>query len=147
MSVLIWLCRPPSVHGICGNFFFDRESGEEVMMNSPEFLRAPTIFSALCESGFPVVTITAKVRRWLGLFGLTVAPRTSCSSCSAMVSKTLPTSSASPLKWASPLQHSYQSTWISSSSRVQAFTTQVDVYQRSLVIASRIERLLCEGRR
>ena len=24
---------PPSVHGICGNYFFDPERGEEVMMN------------------------------------------------------------------------------------------------------------------
>ena len=25
--------RPPAVHGICGNFLFDPETGEEVMMN------------------------------------------------------------------------------------------------------------------
>ena len=33
---------PPSVHGICGNYFFDRERGEEVMMNDPRYLRAGT---------------------------------------------------------------------------------------------------------
>jgi phosphonoacetate hydrolase len=37
---------PPSVHGICGNFFYDRESDAEVMMNDPKFLRAGTVFAA-----------------------------------------------------------------------------------------------------
>ena len=38
--------RPPSVHGISGNYFLDPDSGDEVMMNDPRFLRAPTIFKA-----------------------------------------------------------------------------------------------------
>src|SRR2546430_1385616 len=33
---------PPSVHGICGNFFLDRETGETVMMNDASYLRAET---------------------------------------------------------------------------------------------------------
>ena len=37
--------RPPAVHGICGNFLFDPDTGEEVMMNDVRFLRAPTLFS------------------------------------------------------------------------------------------------------
>ena len=37
---------PPSVHGICGNYFFDPERGEEVMMNDPRYLRAGTILAA-----------------------------------------------------------------------------------------------------
>jgi len=37
--------RPPSVHGICGNFLIDPDTGEEVMMNDVKFLRAQTIFS------------------------------------------------------------------------------------------------------
>ena len=36
---------PPSVHGICGNYLYDRESGQEVMMNDPKFLRAETILA------------------------------------------------------------------------------------------------------
>ncbi|MFT5616537.1 MAG: hypothetical protein ACI8Q6_003839 [Granulosicoccus sp.] len=32
--------RPPSVHGICGNFLFDPDTGEEVMMNDVRSLRA-----------------------------------------------------------------------------------------------------------
>jgi len=52
--------RPPAVHGICGNFLFDREAGEEVLMNDPKFLRAPTIFAAFQKAGAKVVVLTAK---------------------------------------------------------------------------------------
>ena len=31
---------PPAVHGICGNYFYDRDTGTEVMMNDPKYLRA-----------------------------------------------------------------------------------------------------------
>lgn len=59
---------PPSVHGICGNYFFDRESGEEVMMNDPQWLRAPTLFAEYARRGSTVAVITAKdkLRRLLG---------------------------------------------------------------------------------
>ncbi len=43
--------RPPAVHGIAGNFFFDPASGTEVMMNDPKFLRAPTILAAAHDAG------------------------------------------------------------------------------------------------
>ena len=39
--------QPSSVHGICGNFFYTPETGEEVMMNDPKYMRAPTIFEKL----------------------------------------------------------------------------------------------------
>ncbi|SLN10475.1 Phosphonoacetate hydrolase [Roseovarius litorisediminis] len=52
--------RPPSVHGICGNYLIDPESGEEVMMNDVRFLRAPTIFSKFYEAGARVAVVTAK---------------------------------------------------------------------------------------
>ena len=52
--------RPPAVHGICGNYLIDPETGDEVMMNDPKFLRAPTIFEAFQEAGARVVVITAK---------------------------------------------------------------------------------------
>ena len=59
---------PPAVHGISGNFFFDPESGQEVMMNDPAFLRAETILAALSQAGSRVAVITAKdkLRRLLG---------------------------------------------------------------------------------
>ncbi|MCP3689077.1 MAG: phosphonoacetate hydrolase, partial [Gammaproteobacteria bacterium] len=31
----------PVVHGICGNFYYDRDNDREVMMNEPELLRTP----------------------------------------------------------------------------------------------------------
>jgi phosphonoacetate hydrolase len=51
---------PPSVHGICGNYLFDRESGTEVMMNDPKFLRAPTILATFSDAGAKVAVVTAK---------------------------------------------------------------------------------------
>src|SRR5579862_4123108 len=59
---------PPSVHGICGNYFFDPERREEVMMNDPRFLRAGTILAAFSGAGAKVAVITAKdkLRKLLG---------------------------------------------------------------------------------
>src|ERR1700692_4816614 len=59
---------PPAVHGICGNYFFDPESGEEVMMNDPRFLRVGTILAAFSSAGAKVAVITAKdkLRKLLG---------------------------------------------------------------------------------
>ena len=51
---------PPSVHGICGNFLYDVESGTEVMMNDPKWLRAPTILAGLADAGQRCAVITAK---------------------------------------------------------------------------------------
>ena len=52
--------RPPAVHGICGNFFYDPAAGAEVMMNDPVFLRAPTILAEFHEAGAKVAMVTAK---------------------------------------------------------------------------------------
>jgi phosphonoacetate hydrolase len=50
----------PAQHGICGNYFYDRESGSEVMMNDPKYLRAGTILAAFAAAGASVAVITAK---------------------------------------------------------------------------------------
>lgn len=52
--------QPPAVHGICGNFLYDPDTGEEVMMNDPKFLRAPTVFSGFYQAGYKVAIVTAK---------------------------------------------------------------------------------------
>ena len=59
---------PPSVHGICGNYFWDREAGAEVMMNDPKYLRCGTILAAFAGAGASVAVVTAKdkLRRLLG---------------------------------------------------------------------------------
>ncbi len=67
--------QPPRVHGICGNFFYDPAKDEEVMMNDPAYLRAPTIFPAFQQAGARIAVVTAKdkLRRLLG-HGLTMKP-------------------------------------------------------------------------
>jgi phosphonoacetate hydrolase len=59
---------PPSVHGICGNYFYDREADAEVMMNDPKYLRAGTILAAFADAGAKVAVVTAKdkLRKLLG---------------------------------------------------------------------------------
>jgi phosphonoacetate hydrolase len=51
---------PPSVHGICGNYFWDPDAGAEVMMNDAKYLRAGTLLAALADAGARVAVITAK---------------------------------------------------------------------------------------
>lgn len=52
--------RPPSVHGIAGNYFYDRDAKQEVMMNDARFLRAPTILAEFQKAGLRVAMVTAK---------------------------------------------------------------------------------------
>ena len=58
----------PSVHGICGNYFFDRDLGAEVLMNDPKYLRCGTILAAFADAGAIVAVVTAKdkLRAMLG---------------------------------------------------------------------------------
>jgi len=60
--------QPPAVHGICGNYILDPESGEEVMMNDPRYLEVDTIFKAFHDARATVAVVTAKdkLRRLLG---------------------------------------------------------------------------------
>ncbi|HLX29177.1 MAG TPA: phosphonoacetate hydrolase [Casimicrobiaceae bacterium] len=51
---------PPSVHGICGNYFYDPDAGAEVMMNDPKYLRAGSILAAFADAGASVAVVTAK---------------------------------------------------------------------------------------
>jgi phosphonoacetate hydrolase len=51
---------PPAVHGICGNYFWDRDAGAEVMMNDPKYLRARTILATFADAGAKVAVVTAK---------------------------------------------------------------------------------------
>jgi len=50
----------PAVHGICGNFFYDTQKDQEVMMNSSEYLRAETLLAAAANAGRKVAVVTAK---------------------------------------------------------------------------------------
>jgi phosphonoacetate hydrolase len=50
----------PSGHGISGNHYLDPDSGEEVQLSDPRFLRAGTIHAALQRAGARVLMVTAK---------------------------------------------------------------------------------------
>jgi phosphonoacetate hydrolase len=52
--------RPPAVHGIAGNYFYDPATRQEVMMNDARFMRAPTIMKAFHDAGAKVAVVTAK---------------------------------------------------------------------------------------
>lgn len=52
--------QPPKVHGICGNYLFEPETGQEVMMNDVRFLRVPTVFAKFYDAGARVAIVTAK---------------------------------------------------------------------------------------
>src|SRR5215207_5948037 len=69
--------RPPAVHGIAGNYFYDRAAGEEVMMNDARFMRAGTIMKAFQDAGAKVAVVTAKdkLRTLLG-YGLAMSKGT-----------------------------------------------------------------------
>ena len=51
---------PPSVHGICGNYFYDTEQNAEVLMNDARYLRAPTVLAGMTAQGLKVAVVTAK---------------------------------------------------------------------------------------
>ncbi len=59
---------PPAVNGICGNFYYDRERDEEIMMNDAVHLRCPTVLSGFADAGKSVAVVTTKdkLRKLLG---------------------------------------------------------------------------------
>jgi phosphonoacetate hydrolase len=50
----------PAIHGISGNFFYDAELDQEVMMNAASYLRAETLLAAAASAGRKVAVVTAK---------------------------------------------------------------------------------------
>ena len=80
--------RPPAVHGISGNYFLDSDTGKEVMMNDPRFLRVETLFPPFQRAGCRIAVVTAKdkLRGLLGK-GLELAPGKACSFSSEQTDK------------------------------------------------------------
>ena len=50
----------PREHGITGNYFYDRASGQGTYMESPEFLLRPTIFEKARERGYRTAFLCSK---------------------------------------------------------------------------------------
>lgn len=59
-NVSIITGAPPSVHGIAGNFFLDRETGKETMITDDSLLRGSTILEQMSCRGIRVAAVTAK---------------------------------------------------------------------------------------
>ena len=51
---------PPRIHGITSNYWLDRNTGEEKLMESPEFLCCPTILQRAKDLGMSTVLLTSK---------------------------------------------------------------------------------------
>jgi phosphonoacetate hydrolase len=62
---------PPSGHGLPGNHYLD-PAGDEVQLDRPEQLRAPSIHAAFAAAGVPVLAVTTKekLRRLLAAGGV-----------------------------------------------------------------------------
>ncbi|OKL56703.1 hypothetical protein UA08_08015 [Talaromyces atroroseus] len=59
-NVSIITGMPPSIHGIAGNFFLDRETGKETMITDDSLLRGSTLLEQMSIRGVRVAAITAK---------------------------------------------------------------------------------------
>lgn len=59
---------PPAVHGISGNYYLDRDTGQEVMITDASLLRSETILALMSQAGVRTTMITAKdkLRKLLG---------------------------------------------------------------------------------
>jgi phosphonoacetate hydrolase len=51
---------PPAVHGISGNYYLDRATGEERMITDGALMRCGTILAAVADAGVKTAAVTAK---------------------------------------------------------------------------------------
>jgi phosphonoacetate hydrolase len=67
-NVSIVTGAPPSVHGIAGNYYLDRQSGREIMMTDEGLMRSETILALMARAGVRTAAVTAKdkLRKLLG---------------------------------------------------------------------------------
>ena len=67
-NVSIVTGAPPSIHGIAGNYYLDRETGREVMMTDERLMLCETILALMAGAGIRTAAITAKdkLRKLLG---------------------------------------------------------------------------------
>jgi phosphonoacetate hydrolase len=84
----------PSVHGIAGNYYLDRDSGREIMMTDERLMRSETILALMARAGVPTAAITAKdkLRRLLGrnLKGICFSSECADAEIEAMVGRPKP---------------------------------------------------------
>jgi phosphonoacetate hydrolase len=51
---------PPAVHGISGNYYLDRKTGQEVMVTDARLLRSETVLGRFSQMGVKTAAVTAK---------------------------------------------------------------------------------------
>src|SRR5262245_25042925 len=56
---------PPAVHGISGNYYLDRTTGEERMITDGALMRCGTILAALADAGVKAADVTGKDKQRL----------------------------------------------------------------------------------
>ncbi len=68
-NVSIVTGAPPAVHGISGNYYLDRATGREVMINDDRLMRSQTILGLMSQAGVATAAVAAKdkLRRMLNL--------------------------------------------------------------------------------
>jgi phosphonoacetate hydrolase len=67
-NVSIVTGAPPAVHGIAGNYYLDRNTGDEVTITDDRLMRSETLLGLMSRAGVATAAITAKdkLRRMLG---------------------------------------------------------------------------------
>jgi phosphonoacetate hydrolase len=85
---------PPSKTGICGNYFLDPDTGEEVMSNSAKYLLADNLLVAAADADRKVAFVTSKdkLRKFLseGLNGIAFSAEKADADIEAMVGQSRP---------------------------------------------------------
>jgi phosphonoacetate hydrolase len=93
-NVSIVTGAPPSVHGIAGNYYLDRETGREIMMTDERLMRSETILALMAGAGVKTAAITAKdkLRKLLGrsLAGICFSSECAPSEIEVMVGRAKP---------------------------------------------------------
>jgi phosphonoacetate hydrolase len=93
-NVSIVTGAPPSVHGIAGNYYLNRETGREIMMTDEQLMRSETLLALMATAGVKTAAITAKdkLRKLLGrnLAGICFSSECAGPDVEAMVGRARP---------------------------------------------------------
>jgi phosphonoacetate hydrolase len=93
-NVSIVTGAPPAVHGIAGNYYLDRDTGQEVMITDDRLMRSPTILGLMSQRGVATAAVTAKdkLRHMLGhgLDGVCFSSECADAAAEAMVGRPRP---------------------------------------------------------
>jgi phosphonoacetate hydrolase len=93
-NVSIVTGAPPAVHGIAGNYYLDRDTGNEVMITDDRLMRGQTILGLMSQQRVATAAVTAKdkLRRMLehGLKGVCFSSECADAEAEALVGRPRP---------------------------------------------------------